>query len=192
MAVHLQVATGASSAIVLGINQMLKFLAAPASAALKTGTSLAKSGVAQKTAAVARRTAPGASLAGSGVAIGLSMNGGNGGFAMNGTSPSGATAPAIYSWSTGTAVFYRLQNGKIGTWKKDGVWKEWRPYKPVVIPKKWSSKSMGRVSRALKRQQKTAIDIVKMTGGDASKSRRSTTRTKGMRYDGKDLTMIRN
>jgi len=82
----------------------------------------------------------------------------------------GASADSVGSWNTGTATFYRLANGKIGVVKKNGVWKEWRPYRPVVIPKKWNSRSMGRVRTALKRQQKTAIDIVKMTGGSAKKT----------------------
>lgn len=82
----------------------------------------------------------------------------------------GASAPSVGSWTTGTAVFYRLQNGKIGTVKKNGVWKEWRPYKPVVIPRKWNARTMGRVATALKRQKKTAIDIVRMTGGTAKAS----------------------
>lgn len=82
----------------------------------------------------------------------------------------GASAEAVGSWSTGTATFHRLANGKIGTVKKNGVWKEWRPYRPVVIPKRWNSRTMGRVTTALKRQQKTAIDIVKLTGGSAKKT----------------------
>lgn len=179
----------AAQTIITNVTQLLKALTT--SGLAKTGAPLAK-----KALGAAKKVAGPAGLVGSGAAMAGAFGNGSGGNgvapAMNGNGPSGASAPAIYWWTTGTAVFYRLQNGKIGTWKKNGVWKEWRPYKPVVIPRKWSSKAMGRVSRALKRQQKTAIDIVKMTGGDASKSRRSTTRTKGMRYDGKDVTMYRN
>lgn len=71
----------------------------------------------------------------------------------------------VGSWSTGTAVFYRLSDGKIGTWKRNGVWKTWRPYRPVVIPKKWDSRAMSRVATALKRQRKTATKILQLTGG---------------------------
>jgi len=95
-----------------------------------------------------------------------SLGGGGGG------APAGATAEVAYSWDTGTATFYRLANGKIGTMKKNGVWKEWRPYRPVVIPKRWKASSMNRVASALDRQQDTAIKIVKMAGGDASKTKR--------------------
>ncbi len=77
----------------------------------------------------------------------------------------GPSATVVNQWNTGTAVFYQLQNGKIGTYKRNGVWKEWRPYRPVVVPRKWSARSMSRVATALKRQRKTAGKIMTMTGG---------------------------
>ena len=84
----------------------------------------------------------------------------------------GASAQSVGSWSTGTATFHRLANGKIGTVKRNGVWKEWRPYRPVVVPKKWDARAMRRVASALDRQQDTAIKIVKLAGGEATKGRR--------------------
>lgn len=102
----------------------------------------------------------------------FALSGGGGGQ----PGPAGATAGIAYSWNTGTAEFHRLTNGKIGTVKRNGVWKEWRPYRPVVIPKRWNSRSMGRVRNALKRNQKVAIDIVKMSGGDASATKRAKTK----------------
>jgi len=71
----------------------------------------------------------------------------------------------VGSWNTGTATFVRLSDGRIATRKKNGVIKSWRPYRPVVIPKKWNSRSMGRVATALRRQRKMAQEIVKLTGG---------------------------
>lgn len=83
----------------------------------------------------------------------------------------GASAELVGQWNTGTATFYRLANGKIGTVKRNGVWKEWRPYRPVVIPRKWNTRSMGRVARSLERQKKTAMQIVELGGGTAYSGR---------------------
>jgi len=79
----------------------------------------------------------------------------------------------VKSWNTGTAEFYSLENGRIGTVKANGVVKTWRPYHPVVIPKRWNATSMRRVERSLKRQQKTAMSIVRMAGGEASATKRA-------------------
>lgn len=38
-----------------------------------------------------------------------------------------------YSWNTGTAIFYRLRDGRIAVQKKNGVWKVYRPKKPLVL-----------------------------------------------------------
>jgi len=70
-------------------------------------------------------------------------------------------------WQTfeGGPVFARLADGHIAVQKKDGTIKHFRPYRPVVIPRKWNARSMSRVATALKRQRKTASKIMKMTGG---------------------------
>lgn len=107
-----------------------------------------------------------------GLGFGIAGALGSGAMGGGGEAPPGATAQVAYSWNTGTATFYRLGNGKIGTVKKNGVWKEWSPYKPVVIPKRWNSRSMRRVANSLDRQQEVAIKIVKMAGGDASKTKK--------------------
>jgi hypothetical protein len=85
--------------------------------------------------------------------------------------PRNASAPTVRAYNAGSQRFFQLQNGKVGTFKKNGVWKEWRPYRPVVVPKKWDAKSMGRVARALDRQKKTAVKIVNMSGGTATMGR---------------------
>jgi hypothetical protein len=41
----------------------------------------------------------------------------------------------VKSWSTGTITMFLLQNGKIGCYKKNGVWKEWRPARHIVVPR---------------------------------------------------------
>jgi len=38
-------------------------------------------------------------------------------------------------WSTGTARFYMLIDGRICCRKKNGVWKIWRPKKHIVLPR---------------------------------------------------------
>lgn len=70
-------------------------------------------------------------------------------------------------WQTfpGGPVFARLADGHIAVQKKDGTIKHFRPYRPVVIPRKWNARSMSRVATALKRQRKTATKIMKITGG---------------------------
>jgi len=70
-------------------------------------------------------------------------------------------------WQTfpGGPVFARLADGHIAVQKKDGTIKHFRPYRPVVIPRKWNARSMSRVATALKRQRKTATKIMQITGG---------------------------
>ena len=73
----------------------------------------------------------------------------------------------VRTWQTfpGGPVFARLADGHIAVTKKDGTIKHFRPYRPVVIPRKWNARSMSRVATALKRQRKTATKIMKITGG---------------------------
>ena len=73
----------------------------------------------------------------------------------------------VKTWQTfpGGPVFAKLADGHIAVQKKDGTIKHFRPYRPVVIPRRWNARSMGRVATALKRQRKTATKIMKMTGG---------------------------
>jgi len=79
----------------------------------------------------------------------------------------------VRTWQTfpGGPVFARLADGHIAVQKKDGTIKHFRPYRPVVIPRKWNARSMSRVATALKRQRKTATKIMQITGG-MPKSRR--------------------
>ena len=73
----------------------------------------------------------------------------------------------VRTWQTfpGGPVFARLADGHIAVQRKDGTIKHFRPYRPVVIPRKWNARSMSRVATALKRQRKTATKIMQITGG---------------------------
>ena len=74
---------------------------------------------------------------------------------------------AVRQWQTfpGGPIFTRFADGHIEVQKKDGTVKHFRPYRPVVIPRKWDARSMRRVATALKRQRKTATKILQLTGG---------------------------
>lgn len=73
----------------------------------------------------------------------------------------------VRTWQTfpGGPVFARFSDGHIEVQKKDGTIKHFRPYRPVVIPRRWNARSMSRVATALKRQRKTATKILQITGG---------------------------
>lgn len=73
----------------------------------------------------------------------------------------------VRTWQTfpGGPVFQRYSDGHIEVQKKDGTIKHFRPYRPVVIPRRWNARSMSRVATALKRQRKTATKILQITGG---------------------------
>lgn len=81
----------------------------------------------------------------------------------------------VRTWQTfpGGPVFARLADGHIAVQKKDGTIKHFRPYRPVVIPRKWNARSMSRVATALKRQRKIATKILQITGGVPKRTVRS-------------------
>ena len=78
----------------------------------------------------------------------------------------------VNQWQTfpGGPVFSRFADGHIEVTKKNGVVRHYRPYRPVVIPKKWDARAMSRVATALKRQRKTATKILQLTGGVPKKT----------------------
>jgi len=111
-------------------------------------------------------------LASRGGQLALTGGAGAGGAALLNRGGGGLMTPQpqiLYGWNTGTAQFYRLadgtKHGKIAAQRKDGSYHIYSPYRPVVIPKRWNSSSMGRVKTALKRQRKTALAIARMSGG---------------------------
>ena len=85
----------------------------------------------------------------------------------------------VRTWQTfpGGPVFERYSDGHIEVQKKDGTIKHFRPYRPVVIPRKWNARSMSRVATALKRHRKTATKILRITGGVPTKKVRVSSRS---------------
>jgi len=79
--------------------------------------------------------------------------------------PPSHTVVRVWQTFPGGPRFARLADGHIAVEKKDGTIKHFRPYRPVVIPRKWNARSMSRVATALKRQRKTATKIMQITGG---------------------------
>lgn len=69
--------------------------------------------------------------------------GGNGMF-----DPTAGGANVAYTWNTGTAIFYRLFDGRIAVQKSNGVWKVYRPQKHIVVPR---NPRVGTFNRARKR-----------------------------------------
>lgn len=64
------------------------------------------------------------------------------------TLPGEIEANVVKTWSTGTATFYLFQNGRIGCYKKNGVFKTWRPARHIVVPR---NPRIGTLIRADKR-----------------------------------------
>jgi len=81
----------------------------------------------------------------------------------------GPTSPTFYRYDSPSGGRTRIvvQSGTTGKISSHS------PYRPVSIPKRWNAKSMSRVERALKGQQKTAIRIIRLTGGEASATKRA-------------------
>jgi len=81
----------------------------------------------------------------------------------------------VNQWQTfpGGPIFSRFADGHIEVTKKNGTIRHYRPYRPVVIPKKWDARAMRRVATALKRQRKTATKILQLTGGVPKRQERA-------------------
>lgn len=171
---------GSKARIAAGERQ-LGFTPGPAALALRGGAPLARVG------ALARKAAPIAAVGGTFAvgeevvkraltgAFGAAGGSGNGGFRRPSMPSRGLSVgqdippshQVVRTWQTfpGGPVFARLADGHIAVQKKDGTIKHFRPYRPVVIPRKWNARSMSRVATALKRQRKTATKIMQITGG---------------------------
>ncbi len=59
-----------------------------------------------------------------------------------------------YSWSTGTAVFFRLMDGRIAVQRKNGVWKIYRPKKHIVLSTNPRLSQLRKFDRAYSRLNK--------------------------------------
>lgn len=66
----------------------------------------------------------------------------------------------VQSWNTGTAKFYRTQDGKIHTFTKKGVLKSWRPAKHIVVSKNPRMKTMIRANNRLDKLMKGVAKAV--------------------------------
>lgn len=57
----------------------------------------------------------------------------------------------VKKWYTGTATFYLTNMGRIAVQKKNGVWKLWKPKKPIVISSNPSIRTLVRAENKLSR-----------------------------------------
>jgi len=67
----------------------------------------------------------------------------------------------VKTWSTGTATFHMLADGRIACQKKNGVWKIWRPAKHIVVPR---NPRIGTLIRADKRINKLMTGLARRAG----------------------------
>lgn len=170
----------ARAEILAGTRQVYTVRASGGSTGLMTtARGLAKTArMAVPVAAVGAGLAVGEKVAERLIGKGLEINVGGGGsrprrqqMPRGGTLAVGSELPpshvVVKTWQTfpGGPVFAKLADGHIAVQKKDGTIKHYRPYRPVVIPRKWNARSMGRVATALKRHRKMATKIMQITGG---------------------------
>lgn len=59
-----------------------------------------------------------------------------------------------YTWNTGTAVFYRLLDGRIAVQRRNGTWKVYRPKKHIVVPTNPRIGTLIRADKRIKRLMK--------------------------------------
>lgn len=71
---------------------------------------------------------------------------------MLGGGPGGPPGLQVaYTWDTGTAIFYRLTDGRIAVQRKNGVWKFYRPQKHIVVPRNPRIGTLLRADRRIDR-----------------------------------------
>lgn len=104
--------------------------------------------------------------------FGINLLGGNGGFIPGTMIPLGGpglpeppAAMVAKEWSTGTAQFYMLIDGRIAVYsKKKRRWKVYRPEKMAVISKRLPShRTLVRLKGKLDRHAGDALTILKLT-----------------------------
>ena len=67
----------------------------------------------------------------------------------------------VKTWSTGTVTMFLLTDGKIGCFKKNGLWKTWRPAKHIVVPR---NPRIGTLLAAHKRTTRLVTGLAKQAG----------------------------
>lgn len=95
-----------------------------------------------------------------------------------GTQISGGAVPSTFgtvakTWSTGTAKFYMNQRGKIGCFKKNGIWKEWYPARHIVVPR---NPRIGTLIKADKRVDTMISRLARRAGLVKRRTTRTTVR----------------
>lgn len=72
-------------------------------------------------------------------------------------------AQVVSSWEANGVVFYRLSDGRLATQNKFGVWKMWRPHRPIVLHRTGAgSRNLNTLLAADAILQKQAKRIAKM------------------------------
>ncbi len=69
--------------------------------------------------------------------------------------------PYVKSWTTGTVGMYLFPDGKIGCYKKNGIWKEWRPARHIVVPR---NPRIGTLLRAHRRTTRLVTGLARQAG----------------------------
>ena len=84
----------------------------------------------------------------------------------------------IKSWTTGNGqVFYMFQHrspkgyisNRIGTFKSNGVWVQWKPYKPLCLGKNPSPAKAKKVAKALEKSVKSTAKTASILGWKLSR-----------------------
>jgi len=83
-----------------------------------------------------------------------------------------ATQGVVKQWSTGTAQFQRLADGRIQVQKKNGVIKTYRPYHPIVIGKKMKVGTMRRAANRFRTTARALSTVLNLTTPRRSLRRR--------------------
>ena len=75
------------------------------------------------------------------------------------------------SWRANGVVFYRFRNGMLGVQNKHGVWKAWRPKKPVVLFAGGATnlRDMIKADRVIDKQAKSLSKVLRRRGYKVAK-----------------------
>ena len=100
-------------------------------------------------------------------------NGGGGLPLVQGALPPSVGIMLLKTWEANGRPFYMFaRNGRtrIGTFKSNGVWKEWSPYRPVVLGKRPSVAKVRRVAGQLDKFVKSFRKVASVLGYKVSRS----------------------
>jgi hypothetical protein len=73
----------------------------------------------------------------------------------------GPAAAWVYAWTANGTNFYRGPMGYIGCYTKAGVWKQWKPYHPVVFGRRDDPRKLARM---IKRHHTSWKELNKVYG----------------------------